>query len=300
MLEATPGSYGLAPAGARLPDATRLGGVTLQVADLERSLAYYERVLGLAVASRGPSEAVLTPHGDAEPLVTLRERRGARPHPSRGRLGLFHFAILLPDRPSLARFVRHLGAIGAQAGASDHAVSEALYLTDPDGLGIEIYADRPRTAWRRRDRELAMVTDPLDIADLLRDAGELSWSGMPRGTGMGHLHLHVRDLKSAAAFYGDALGFDRTVWSYPGALFFGAGGYHHHLGTNLWAGSGATPPADDEAQLLEWELELPDDAAVEAAASGLNAMNAEIRRDGAAFVVRDPSGTPLRVRMRAP
>ncbi len=239
---ATPGSYGQAPRGYRLPEGTRLGAVRLQIADLERSIAYYEETLGMRVLRRFGSGAVLGARRDDTPLVALQERAGARPAPHRGRTGLFHFAILLPDRTSLGRFVRHVREIGARVGAADHLVSESLYLQDPDNLGIEVYADRPRSSWRRIGRELMMATDPLDLVGLVRDAGTVSWTGMPGGTVMGHVHLRVADLAQAAAFFSEALGFDRMVWQYPGALFFAAGGYHHHLGTNTWAGGGASPP----------------------------------------------------------
>src|SRR5262249_46468744 len=142
-------------------DATRLGRVALQVADLARSLAYYERVIGLAALDRADGAAVLGAEG-GRPFLELRERQGARPVPPRGRLGLYHFAILLPDRAALGRFLAHLGEIGAYSGMSNHLVSESLYLTDPDGLGIEVYADRPRDTWKTRGRELVMATEPLD------------------------------------------------------------------------------------------------------------------------------------------
>lgn len=299
---ATPGSYGLAPQDFRLPSATRLGPVRLQVADLERSLAYYEEVLGLARLEREPARALLgslAADGLASvPLVELVERRGARPATGRGRTGLFHFALLLPDRPALGRFVRHLGKIDARAGAGDHLVSEAFYLQDPDNLGIEVYADRPRSAWRRIGRELMMATDPVDVAGLLAAAGEEAWQGMPAGTVMGHVHLHVGDLARAAAFYSEGLGFDRTVWEYPGALFLGAGGYHHHVGTNIWAGAGASAPAADEAQLLEWTLELPDAASWAAVIESLE--RGGHRRQGAptpttSLAVVDPWGTRVRI-----
>ncbi len=300
---ATPGSYGLPPAGFRLPEGTRLGPVRLQVADLERSLAYYEEVLGLARLEREPARALLgtapAAGQEARPLVELRERRGARPAPGRGRTGLFHFAILLPDRPTLGSFVRHLGEIGVRAGAGDHLVSEAFYLQDPDNLGIEVYADRPRSAWRRVGRELKMATDPVDVAGLLAAAGEATWRGMPPGTVMGHVHLHVGDLAAAAEFYSTGLGLDRTVWDYPGALFLAAGGYHHHLGTNIWAGRGAKAPAPDEAQLLEWTLELPDPSVLESAAASLERHGHVVERGDATVAVRDPSGTPLLLRAGA-
>ena len=254
---ATSGSYGEAPSGYRLPAGTRLGLVRLQIADLGRSIAYYEATLGMRVLHREKSSALLGARQDETPLVELRERAGARPAPRRGRLGLYHFAILLPDRPSLGRYVRYLAEIGVSVGAADHLVSESLYLQDPDNLGIEVYADRPRTMWRRVGRELMMATDPLDAPGLVREAGTAPWTGMPQGTVMGHVHLHVGDLTNAANFFSESLGFDRTVWHYPGALFLAADGYHHHLGTNTWAGVGATPPTEDEAQLLEWTIHVP-------------------------------------------
>ena len=209
---ATPGSYGEAPGGFRLPAATSVGAVTLQVADLERSLEYYRTTLGLAELGRDAGGAVLG--AGARPLVELRERRGARPA-GRGRLGLFHFAILLPDRPALGRFVQHLADLGVYAGAGDHLVSEAFYLTDPDGLGIEVYADRPRASWRRNGRELLMATDPVDVAAVVAAGGGGAWTGMPAGTTMGHVHLHVGDLALASRFYSEALGLDRIGLELP-------------------------------------------------------------------------------------
>jgi catechol 2,3-dioxygenase len=296
---ALPGSYGQAPNGYRLPDATRLGPVRLQVADLERSLAFYEGTLGFRVVGRDASGALLGVQGSDAALVELHARPGANPAPRRGRLGLYHFAILLPDRASLSRFVRHLWDIDARAGSADHLVSEAFYLQDPDNLGIEIYADRPRDAWRRNGRELMMATDAIDAAGLAAAAGDDPWTGMPAGTTIGHVHLHVGDLAAAAAFYSEALGFDRTLWGYPGALFLGAGGYHHHLGANTWAGAGATPPQASDARLLEWTIELPDDASLSALEQSITRGGYSVQRDTpdtSELVVRDPWGTHIRLR----
>ncbi len=294
---AAPGSYGERGRGQRLPDALRLGPVRLAISDLERSLAFYENVLGLRITRRTDTSATLAAHGDDRPLLELVEQDGARPAPRRGRLGLYHFAILLPDRPSLGRFVRHLAERNVRAGAGDHLVSEALYLQDPDNLGIEVYADRPRSSWRRNGRELVMTTDALDVAGLVEAGGSTAWSGMPAGTVMGHVHLHVGDLDRASEFYSDALGFDRMVWRYPGALFMSAGGYHHHLGANTWAGSGATPPGEEDARLLEWTIELPGAADVSATARGLVAAGHPVEREGDDLLARDPWNTRVRVRV---
>ena len=287
--------YGIAPPGYRLPAATRLGPVRLQVANLARSLAYYERVVGLRVLSRSERGAVLGPQQEARPLVELNERPGATPVPRRGRLGLYHFAILLPDRPALGRFVAHLADIREYAGMSDHLVCVAVYLTVPDGLGIEVYADRPRSTWRHEGRQLAMATDPLDVPDLVRAAGGEAWTGMPAGTVIGHVHLFVGDLEAAARFYHAGLGFDKTVWSYPGALFLSAGGYHHHLGTNTWA-TGAPPAGEADARLLEWEVRVPSIGDARAALASLEKAGGAVGPAADGGVARDPWGTAVRVR----
>jgi catechol 2,3-dioxygenase len=294
---AAPGSYGQRPPSYRLPDALRLGPVALQVANLERSLDYYRDVLGLAVLDHGGGQARLGSHGDRRALVELVERKGARRADAAPHHGLFHFAILLPSREALGRFVRHLGEIGVRAGAGDHLVSEAFYLTDPDGLGIEVYADRPRDTWKRDGRELMMATDPVDVRGLVQSAGATTWTGMPAGTVMGHVHLHVGDTTAAGAFYGDAMGFDRIVWRYPGALFLSAGGYHHHLGANTWAGPRAATPGPDDAQLLAWTIVLPDAASVGAVAGSLESAGHAVTRAGDGLSVRDPWGTPVEVRV---
>lgn len=277
---AAPGTYGRAPAGMPLPEATTLGAVTLQVGDLDRSLAFYTDILGLRVQSREDARATLGATHDGSALLRLQMRPGARPLPIGGRLGLFHFALLLPDRASLATMLAHLAERGIPLGASDHGVSEALYLRDPDGLGIELYRDRPRSAWRRLDDELVLVTEPLDLAELAAAAPAASWQGIASGTRMGHVHLHVGGLDDAGALYGDALGLHRMTWRYPGALFLGAGGYHHHLGTNVWNGPQARPPAPDEAQLLAWRMVLPSDADIRRV--GAQCTNAGWRRTSAA------------------
>lgn len=292
---AVPGSYGERPGGYRLPDATRLGRVKLQVANLPRSLAFYEEVLGMQVVARDATTASLGAVGDARVLVTLEEKPGIRPARG-GMLGLYHFAILLPDRPALGRFVQHLAEMNVRAGAGDHLVSEAFYLTDPDGLGIEVYADRPRDTWQRIGRELMLATDPVDARALVAAAGGQPWTGMPAGTVMGHVHLHVGDLERTRAFYSEALGFDRMTWRYPGALFLGAGGYHHHLGTNLWAGPHARPATDDDARLMEWTIEVPTSSDVAAVVDSLEGAGYPVMRtstgDG---ITKDPWGQQLRL-----
>jgi catechol 2,3-dioxygenase len=268
--------------------------VRLQVSNLERSLAFYREVLGLGLIDRTEREARLGTSDRSRELVRIVERPGAAPVPRQGVLGLYHFAILLPDRPSLARFVRHLEQGGVRAGMSDHAVSEAVYLSDPDGLGIEVYADRPARFWEYRDRQLKMTTVPLNVRGLLAEAGDAPWAGMPAGAVIGHVHLHVGDLAAAAAFYHAALGFDKMAWDYPGALFMSAGGYHHHLGTNTW--SPGPPAAEDQVRLLSWDLVVPREADAEAAAGSLARAGYSVNRaDAGTWLVADPWGTALRI-----
>jgi catechol 2,3-dioxygenase len=283
--------YGIEPPAYRLPDKTHVGAVHLLVSDLPASLAYYEQVIGLRPLVVEPARAVLGAH-DGRALVELATRPDVAPSRP-GAFGLFHFAILLPDRPALGRFAAHIAALGIRVGMADHLVSESLYLRDPDGLGIEVYADRSRSAWKSHGRELAMATDPLDIESVIGAGGGSAWDGAPAGTTMGHVHLHVGSLEGAEAFYHRALGFDKMVWSYPGALFMAAAGYHHHLGTNVWsAGPG---PARDEAQLLAWELVLPALADVTAAGESLRAAGHQTEPAAGGFVAADPWNTRIRV-----
>lgn len=286
--------HGVRPTGYRLPESTHLGRVRLQVADLDRSVAFYENVVGLRVIRRDADSVSLGTHGEDHEIVRLRHLSSARPVPRRGLLGLYHFAILLPDRASLGRFIAHLGEIGAYAGMSDHFVSEAVYLTDPDGLGIEVYADRPRDAWKYDEGQLYMTTHHLNVDDLVRAAGGERWKGMPRGTVLGHVHLYVNDINEAESFYHQALGFDKVVWSYPGALFMSAGGYHHHLGTNIWA-KGAPPASDADARLLEWEIVVPTRKDAEAAALHVKQSDYSAKEENGEWILTDPWGTSLRL-----
>jgi catechol 2,3-dioxygenase len=284
--------YGIPPTGFRLPDETRVGAVHLQVSDLSRALDYYERVLGLRAYEKSSERAILGPHGEHRSLVSLQTRPGVT-SVRRGAFGLFHFAILLPDRGALGRFAAHLSTIDVRVGMADHLVSEALYLWDPDGLGIEVYADRPRNAWQHRDREVVMTTDPLDVDDVIAAGAGQPWQGIPAGTTMGHVHLHVGSLAEAEAYYHSALGFEKTNWTYPGALFLAAGGYHHHLGTNVWA-PGPRAGAH-EARLVEWELAVPRAEDAAAAAQSLRAAGYDANAIGKDCVAVDPWGTQLRV-----
>jgi catechol 2,3-dioxygenase len=207
--------------------------------------------------------------------------------------GLFHLAILVPDRAELARSLKRLAGAGWRlTGASDHLVSEALYLRDPEGNGIEIYRDRPREEWRRDGDELAMATLPLDLESVLGELenGDGPVDGMPAGTTMGHVHLQAADIPSAEAFYNGALGLDVMVRSYPGALFLAAGGYHHHLGLNTWQSQGAPAPPEGALGLDHYELVLPSAAERDKAADRLAQAGADPQRTDEGVLATDPSG----------
>jgi catechol 2,3-dioxygenase len=278
---------------------TTLGTVTLTVNDLDPARRFYERAIGLRTLDEAPESAVL---GDADgaPLVELVGRPDAAPRPPRT-TGLFHLALLVPSRADLACAVRRVIDAGwAFTGASDHLVSEALYLDDPEGNGIEIYRDRPRDQWPRIDGALQMATDPLDLEGVMSTlAPGAPVDGMPTGTRLGHMHLQVADLGDAEAFYGGVLGFDVTVRHYPGALFLSAGGYHHHLGLNVWAGRGAPAPPRGARGLRRFEVAVPDGAELARIGDRVAAAGLPAEDEGGALVVADPSGNRVALRASA-
>jgi catechol 2,3-dioxygenase len=265
-----------------------MGPVHLTVSDLERSLAYYRKVVGLDVLEQDADRASLG--ADSTELLGLIEQPGAQP--SDGYTGLFHFALLVPDRPSLARWLTH--AVRDEVpltGLSDHYVSEAIYLRDPDRHGIEIYADRPRELWEGRVGE-RMTTEPLDVKDLLGEA-DGDFDGMPAGTTMGHVHLKVASIPQTIEFYRDVLGFDLVVERVPQAAFLSAGGYHHHLGANTWESAGAPPPPAASAALRHATVVLPSAEARDDAVRRVAAAGQEPEATATGTLVRDPSGNAV-------
>jgi catechol 2,3-dioxygenase len=254
-----------------------MGFVELSVSDLDRSLAYWQDAIGLRVLSRENGTAEL---GADAPLLRFVEEPGARP--ADGFTGLFHVALLVPDRPSLGRFLAHAAREGVPlTGLSDHSVSEAIYLRDPDHHGIEVYADRPREQWEGRVGQV-MTTLPLDTESLLAEAGDADFGGLPDGTTVGHVHLCVRDVDETIGFYRDKLGLGLTAHLGDQAAFLSAGGYHHHLGGNTWESRGAEPAPTGTARLLRFTIVLPDDEEVDRVAERIGGTE-----------VRDPSGNRL-------
>src|SRR3954447_26255329 len=281
-----------APAVAQIPADTRMGAVHLSVADLDRSIDYYERAIGLRVGDRAGGRVTLGTGG--EDLLVLLERPGARP--ARGCTGLYHFALLVPERVDLARWLAHAarGRVPL-VGLSDHFVSEAIYLSDPDEHGIEIYWARPRVVWEGRVAD-RMTTLPLDVDSLLaelRDPASEPFDGLAGGTVMGHVHLRVAEIPATAAFYCDALGFGLMAAFGAQAAFMSAGGYHHHLGANTWESGGAGPAPPGHATLERATIVLPTAGDVDRLAHEVEVLGhrPEPFEDG--VVVRDPSGNAV-------
>jgi catechol 2,3-dioxygenase len=249
----------------RLPAATQIGHAHLQVANLERALKFYQELIGFKTISRENDTVMLSATGQFPAHIILTARADAKPKPPRT-TGLFHNAIRFPNRRELARVFRRLIEHGWPfQGFSDHIVSEALYLTDPDGNGVELCTDRPHEQWHWRNGMVEMATDPLDVDDLLREVENNStpWNDVHPDTDVGHVHLHIADLQKAESFYCGVLGFEVTQRSYPGALFIAAGGYHHHLGLNIWAGKDAPPPPPEAVGLRAFSITIPDAATLE-------------------------------------
>ena len=270
------------------PDPT-VGLLSLTVSDLARSVTFYTEAIGLALLDQGDATATLGVAGS--PLLLLTERAGARswPREQASYTGLYHFAILVPTRADLGRWVRHWLELGLPLGQGDHLVSEALYLSDPDENGIEVYRDRPRDEWQWSNGQVRMGADPVDIRGLLAEAERdgAPWTGLPAGTRLGHIHLQVGDIPEAAACYHDILGFD-IVAGMPSALFVSAGGYHHHIGMNTWHSKGATPAPADMVGLRFFTINFPTADARQEVLDRIATAGLPTTRMGDAISVQDP------------
>lgn len=272
--------------------SAHIGAVELTVSDLDRSTAFYTDRIGFRLHDRQNGTAHFGV--GANDLLVLRENREARQVART--TGLYHFAILVPTRPDLAHVLHHIAAMETPVqGFADHLVSEAIYLPDPDGNGIEIYRDRPRSEWPIENGQIAMATDPLDLDDLIATlAGpDPAFPGLPARTVIGHMHLHVRDIPEAEHFYHDLIGLDVMAHYGPSASFMSAGGYHHHLGVNTWAGQGAPAPPPDAVGLRHFELVLPDQPALDDVVSRLEAAHLPVDAHLSGALTRDPSSNAV-------
>lgn len=277
------------------PD-TRLGTVKLRVSNLERSLAFYREIIGFRLLKQDGRIAELTVDG-ANPLLVLEEVPDAVIIPQQSASGLYHYAILLPSRKDLGVTLRKLVESGIRVGQADHLVSEALYLSDPDLNGIEIYRDRPREEWSYNPQGYVnMATESLDWDGLLKEAEGTAWTGLPEGTTIGHVHFHVGDMLKAKRFYSETLGFDvEADWLRMGALFLGAGRYHHHIGLNLWAGNGAPNVPPNGTGIDYFTIVLPDKDELEKVSASAEASGFQVESDGDIRWITDPFAIKARL-----
>jgi catechol 2,3-dioxygenase len=268
-----------------------VGEVNLKVKNLDTAQTFYQNLIGFQVLEKTDRKAVLTADGKT-PLLTLEQPENVIP--KEGRMaGLYHFAILLPSRADLSVFLRHFVQTGYPLGAADHYVSEALYITDPDGNGIEVYRDRPSKEWTWKNGLVDMATVELDANGILAES-DAEWAGLPAGTIMGHIHLHVGDLQSTEDYYTKGLGF-KVVSHYPQAVFLSTGGYHHHIAINTWQGVGAPTPPSNSVGLNWYTLVFPNVEARETALKQLQQIGALLEKQADYYVTSDPAGNRIRL-----
>lgn len=258
--------------------------VHLYVSNIKNSLQYYEQIIGLRLLTEQDNVIHLTADG-TRPLVTLEQPENVALRTERT-AGLYHFALLLPERKDLAAFVKHLFDKEIHFGASDHKVSEAIYLRDPDGNGIEVYHDRDDSDWDWDGDEVQMSTDPLDTTNLLEDL-QAEWTVIPEQTIIGHIHLHVSNLEETEHFYKDVLGF-QLMTRYPGAIFMATGGYHHHIGLNIWNGEGAPPTKENSVGLYEYRIVYEENELIDVIQKATSA-NVYVKETEIGYVMEDPS-----------
>lgn len=272
----------------------KLGPVSLRISNLAQSVRFYTEVVGLKMLRQHGRVAELTADGK-QPLLIIEEIQDLV-RPQTRTAGLYHFAILVPNRESLGLVLANLIAHNIPVGQGDHLVSEALYINDPDGNGIEIYADRPRDTWKRdANGEYVMTTDPVDVEGLLALSKDKEWYGLPEETVIGHVHFHVSNLHDARVFYCDVLGFELTAHYGGAALFISAGGYHHHIGLNVWAGIGVPNTPRSAAGMEDYTIELPSHEELEAVTGRIREAGLRLEQRDGVWAVQDPSDIWIRL-----
>lgn len=262
--------------------------LVLKVIDIERSIKFYTDIMGLSIIKKVKKEAILTADG-FNPILTLIEPEGVIPKIPK-RTGLYHFAVLLPSRYDLGIFIKNIkDGWYPIVGGSNHGVSEAIYLDDPDGNGIEVYRDLDNTEWDTKGDRINMVSEPLDYEGLIKLAGEDKWNKTPLDTIIGHIHLHVGDLDKAREFYCDGLGFDLAMEAGTSAIFLSTGGYHHHIGLNIWNGRNVEPLPDNSVGMKYYTLQFPDDASRDNKINNLRNLGYQVIKEDKDIFTKDPS-----------
>lgn len=279
-----------------------LGPVYLKVNDFRVMIPFYENIIGLKMINKDENVATFSANG-RDPLLYLEEDKNAIKKPLRT-TGLYHFALLLPTRKDLAVTLKHLIQSGYPlTGASDHLFSEAIYLSDPEGNGIEIYADRPRETWQRDEEGyIITTTNPLNVKNLLAEGGDVSWDGLPEQTIMGHIHLHVSHLETSEKFYIHTLGFEKQFHPKMKSLFQGqfvsAGGYHHHIGFNIWMGEGAKQPPENSLGMKFYTIQIPNSQSLDQVLQTLEEQQITFKPFQNGYLVKDPSGNGIVLKLK--
>lgn len=268
--------------------------LVLKITDIDRSIKFYTKIMGFSILNKNGKEAVLTADG-FNPIVTLIEPEDVVPKIPK-RTGLYHFAVLLPNRNELGLFLKNISEQWYPIiGGSDHGVSEAIYLEDPDGNGIEVYRDVDEAQWSKSGDRINMISDPLDYDQLIAEGGADKWGHTPLNTIIGHIHLHVGDLDEAKRFYSDGLGFDLVMEADKSAIFLSTGGYHHHIGLNIWNGRNAEPLPDNSVGMKYYSIIFPDGDARENVLDNLANLGYELIREGNDIFTKDPSSNLIKL-----
>lgn len=266
--------------------------IALKVENLKRSLEFYQQIMGLKIIKKEDNKAILSANG-IEPILTIEQPENVIPKELR-RTGLYHFALLLPNRKELGKLLKNiLDKEYPIIGAANHMVSEAIYLQDIDDNGIEIYADTSPSTWEWHNGLVKMDTKPLNIKDIINEAGKDLWKGISEDTIIGHIHLHVSNLQEAERFYVDGLGFNIVSRMSNHATFTSTGGYHHHIAFNIWNGIGAKSPSENSVGLKYFTLKLPDQKAILDTIDKLNKLEYDVKVKDGNFITKDPSGNNL-------
>ncbi|MFC3418479.1 VOC family protein [Salinicoccus hispanicus] len=275
------------------PPAIYVSHVKINVSDMESALAFYTRLLGFSILEQNDREVHLTADGKTC-FLTL----NVPDHPveKKKTTGLYHFAILLSERSDLAALVIHLARNNVALGAADHSVSEAIYLNDPDGNGIEVYVDRPSETWLWRGDNVQMTTEPLDFEEMSKTLRpDQKWEKMPESAIMGHLHLHVSDLSPAVIFYTTGLGLEIVSEFMGSAVFMSTSRYHHHVAVNAWNGTGVPQPEPGSVGLDTFTLAYPDQDALDAAVKRLSSLGYDVSDEDHSMISVDPSGNKVKM-----
>ncbi|MDR7870732.1 MAG: VOC family protein [Tissierellaceae bacterium] len=270
--------------------------IVLKVTDIDRSIDFYTKIMGFSILKKNGKDATLTADG-FNPILTLIEPEDVIPKVPK-RTGLYHFAVLLPSRYDLGLFLKNIRDEWYPIiGGADHGVSEAIYLEDPDDNGIEVYRDVAESEWDRSGDRINMVTEPLNYDELIAESGEDKWDKTPLDTIIGHIHLHVGDLDKARRFYCDGLGFDLTMEAGSSAIFLSTGGYHHHIGLNVWNGRNADPLPDNSVGMKYYTLQFPDKRSREEIINNLENLGYEVIKDDKDTFTKDPSSNLIKLKV---